>query len=72
MSHLAQSPLEEHVKSKFRQLHKRLVIAYAVLQRINTNILGQSSELNSESLAHACNALSEHCADSLRHTLGTM
>lgn len=31
MSHLAQSPLEEHVMSKFRQLHKRLVIASAVL-----------------------------------------
>lgn len=72
MSHLAQSPLEEHVKSKFRQLHKRLVIAYAVLQRTDTNILGQSSESNSKSLARACSALSEHCADSPRQTLGTM
>lgn len=71
MSHLAQSPLEEHGMSKFKQLHKRLVIAYAVLQTINMNILGQSSELDSESLARAQSALSEHCADSPRQTLGT-
>jgi len=42
--------------SVFRQLHESLVIACAVLQRINTNILRQSSELDSESLTHACSA----------------
>lgn len=72
MLHLARSPLEEHVKSKFRQLQKRLVIASAVLQRMNTNILGQSSESDSESFAHAWSALSGHCADSPGQTLGIM
>ena len=51
--------------SKFKWLYITLVIAYAVLERLNTNVLGQPSEQEGGSSACASHA----CADSLQGSL---